>query len=387
MPVLNSIAEMEAEMKGWRRHLHAHPELGLDCHETAAFVAARLKDFGVDEIHEGVGKTGVVGLIRGRGKGRTIGLRADMDALPMPETTGADHASTVAGRMHACGHDGHTTMLLGAAKYLAETRNFAGTVALVFQPGEETGEGGPAMLSDGLMDRFGIDEIYALHISPKHELGTFVTAPGPFMAAVSDFDIRIRGRGGHASRPEESRDPVAAALMIGSGLQTIVARNAAARDQLVFSITQIHAGSAHNVIPAEAYIGGTIRSYRPEMQDLAKRRLREICEGCAAAMGVSVEIGGQIDLAPTVNDEAATRFALSVAREVSGEGRVIGNHPPLMGSEDFGAMLAERPGAMVFLGQGVGPGVHETDFDFNDAAAPIGASYFSRLVEKALPIG
>ena len=387
MPVLNSIAEMEAEMKGWRRHLHAHPELGLECRETAAFVAARLRDFGVDEIHEGIAESGIVAIIEGQGDGPTIGLRADMDALPMPETTGAAHASTVAGRMHACGHDGHTTMLLGAAKYLAQTRNFAGTVALVFQPGEEPGEGGPAMLADGMMDRFAIAEIYALHTSPKQDLGTFVTRPGPFMAAVSDFDIHIRGRGGHASRPEESRDPVAAALTIGAAIQTILARNTAANDQLVVSVTQVHAGSTHNVIPATAYIGGTIRSYRPEVQDLAKRRLREICDGIAAAMGVTVEIGGQIDLAPTLNDPDATRFAVSVAAEVSGEGQVTSDHPPLMGSEDFGAMLAERPGAMLFLGQGKGPGVHETDFDFNDAAAPIGASYFARLVERALPLG
>ncbi|MCT8328633.1 M20 aminoacylase family protein [Albidovulum sediminis] len=386
MPVLNSIAEMEAEMKGWRRHLHAHPELGLDCQATAAFVAARLREFGVDEIHEGVGRTGVVALIRGRAGGRTLGLRADMDALPMTETTGAPHASTVPGRMHACGHDGHTTMLLGAAKYLAQTRNFAGTVALVFQPGEETGEGGPAMLADGLMERFGITEIHALHTSPKQDLGTFLTRPGPFMAAVSDFDIRIFGHGGHASRPEEARDPVAAALAIGNALMTILARNTAANDQLVVSITQVQAGSTHNVIPAEAYIGGTIRSYRPEVQEMALARLRAICEGVAAAMDVTVEIGRQIDLAPTVNDPEATRFALSVAREVAGEGRTIGDHPPLMGSEDFGAMLAARPGAMLFLGQGKGPGVHETGFDFNDAAAPYGASYFARLVERALPL-
>lgn len=386
MPVLNSIAEMEAEMKGWRRHLHAHPELGLDCHETAGFVADRLRDFGVDEIHEGIGKTGIVALIRGRAAGRTIGLRADMDALPMPETTGAAHASTVEGRMHACGHDGHTTMLLGAAKYLAGTRNFAGTVALIFQPGEETGEGGPAMLAEGMMDRFGIAEVYALHTSPLQDLGTFVTRPGPFMAAVTDFDIRLKGRGGHASRPEETRDPVAAALAIGNALHTILARSTSANDQLVLSITRIHAGSAYNVIPSEAYIGGTIRSYRPEVQDMAVRRLREISEGIAVAMGVTVEFGSQVDLAPTVNDPDATEFALGVAKEIVGASQVVGDHPPLMGSEDFGAMLAARPGAMVFLGQGKGPMVHETDFDFNDAAAPIGASYFARLVEKALPV-
>lgn len=387
MPVLNSIAEMAGEMKVWRRHLHAHPELGLDCPETAAFVAARLREVGADEIHEGIGRTGVVALIRGRAEGRTIGLRADMDALPMTETGGGDHASTVPGRMHACGHDGHTTMLLGAAKYLAATRNFAGTAALIFQPGEETGEGGPAMLADGIMGRFAIEEVYALHTSPRQDLGVFITRPGPFMAAVTDFDIRILGRGGHASRPQETRDPVAAALMIGTALQTIVARNSDAGDALVVSITQLHAGTTHNVIPAEARIGGTVRSYRPEVQDMARSRIREISEGIARAMGVRVEIGGRIDLAPTVNDPACIEFAVSVAREVSGGRRVIADHPPLMGSEDFGAMLAVRPGAILFMGQGLGPMVHETDFDFRDDALPIGASYFARLVERALPIG
>lgn len=387
MPVLNSIAEMEAEMKGWRRHLHAHPELGLDCHGTAAFVAARLRAFGVDEVHEGIGRTGIVALIRGRATGRTIGLRADMDALPMTEATGAAHASTVPGRMHGCGHDGHTTMLLGAAKYLAATRNFAGTVALIFQPGEETGEGGPAMLADGIMERFPIAEVYALHTSARQDLGTFVTRPGPFMAAVSDFDIRIRGQGGHGARPHQARDPVAAALAIGNALNTIVARNADANDQLVLSVTQVHAGSAHNVIPAEAYLGGTVRSYRPEVQAMALRRLREISAGIASAMGVTAEISTGIGLAPTVNDPEATQVALSVADEIVGADRVCGDHPPVMGSEDFGAMLAVRPGAMLFLGQGQGPGVHEPDFDFNDAAAPFGASYFARLVERRLPLG
>lgn len=387
MPVLNSIADMAEEMKAWRRHLHAHPELGLDCHETAAFAVARLKEFGVVEIHEGVGKTGVVALIRGRGPGRTIGLRADMDALPMTEGTGADHASTVPGRMHGCGHDGHTTMLLGAAKYLVGTRNFAGTVALIFQPGEETGLGGPAMLADGMMERFGIEEIYALHTSPRHEVGTFATRPGPLMAAVTDFDIRIRGRGGHGAYPQNSRDPVAAALTIGNAIQTISSRNSDAIEPLVVSITQIHAGTTHNVIPAEAYLGGTIRSYSTAVQEMVRRRMKEICDGIGAAMGVEAEIGGLIDLAPTLNDPTKTDFAVSVAEEIAGRDRVIPDHPPLMGAEDFGAMLAVRPGAMVFLGQGVGPMVHEPDFDFNDEAAPVGASYLARLVERALPLG
>lgn len=387
MPVLNSIAEMAEEMKAWRRYLHARPELGLDCHETASFVAERLRAFGVDEIHEGIGRTGIVALIGGRGPGRTIGLRADMDALPITEATGADHASGVPGRMHGCGHDGHTAMLLGAAKHLAGTRNFAGRVALVFQPGEETGQGGPAMLADGMMERFGIEEIYAIHTSPRHELGVIATRQGPLLAAVTDFDIRITGRGGHGAFPQAARDPVAAALMIGTALQTISSRNADVNEPLVISITQIHAGTTHNVIPAEAFLGGTIRSYNPAVQEMVQRRMRDICVGVGAAMEVEVEIAGLIDLAPTINDPARAAFAVSVAEEVVGRARVIPDHPPLMGAEDFGAMLAVRPGAMVFLGQGLGPMLHEADFDFNDEAAPHGASFFVRLVERALPLG
>ncbi|WP_127903343.1 M20 aminoacylase family protein [Solirhodobacter olei] len=387
MPVLNSIAESAAEMTAWRRHIHQNPEIGLDCEKTAAFVAERLRAFGVDELHEGLGRTGLVALIRGREEGPVIGLRADMDALPMTETTGADYASATPGRMHACGHDGHTTMLLGAAKYLAATRNFAGTVALIFQPAEETGEGAHAMVDEGVMDRFDITQVYGIHTSPMHDLGVFSTRPGPFMAAVGDFDILIKGRGGHGAYPQRSRDPVAAALVMGNALQTILSRNADANDEVVISITQIHAGSAFNVIPAEARLGGTIRCFSLEARDMVRRRMKEICEGVAAGMGVEVEISSTIDLDPTINHEAETEFAAAVAREVAGEAGLVIEPHPHMGGEDFGAMLAARPGAYLFLGQGKGPMVHETNFDFNDAAAPIGASFFARLVERALPVG
>ena len=384
MPTLNSIAEMGGEMKMWRRHLHAHPDLGMDCGPTAAFVVDKLRAFGVDEVHPGIGQTGVVALIHGRAPGPTIGLRADMDALPMADTTGAPHASLTPGRAHACGHDGHTTMLLGVAKYLSETRAFAGIAALIFQPGEEIGEGGKAMLADGLMDRFAIAEVYALHTDPTTPLGHFATRPGPFMAAVTDFEIEITGKGGHGAYPQDSADPVAAALMLGQGIMTILARNTDANDQLVISLTQIHAGSAPNVIPDTARLGGTIRSYRPEVQDMALHRLSQIAQGTAAAMGVTVTLRDLGGLAPVLNDPACTAFAAETAATITGDATTV--HRQLLIAEDFGAMLAARPGAMLFLGQGVGPGLHETGFDFNDAAAPIGASFFARLIERRLPL-
>ncbi|MEO1961270.1 MAG: amidohydrolase, partial [Paracoccus sp. (in: a-proteobacteria)] len=248
MPVLNRIADFADQMTAWRRHLHQHPELGFDCHMTAAFVAARLREFGVDQIHEGIGRSGIVAIIEGRGDGPTIGLRADMDALPMDETTGLPHASQVAGRMHACGHDGHTTMLLGAAKYLAETRNFGGRVALIFQPAEEDGGGGDAMVREGMMDRFGISRVFAMHNSPGQETGSFQTTPGPIMAAVDRFDIHVKGQGGHGAMPHLTADPVVAAVAIVSAIQTISSRNHYALDDLALSVTQIHTGSADNVV-------------------------------------------------------------------------------------------------------------------------------------------
>ena len=385
MPVINRIAGFADEMQGWRRHLHQHPELGFDCHQTAAFVAERLREFGVDEIHEGIARTGLVALIHGRGKGGVIGLRADMDALPIEEATGADHASTVAGKMHACGHDGHTTMLLGAAKYLAETRNFTGTVALIFQPAEEDGGGGGVMVDEGIMDRFKIDQVYAMHNAPGFPAGMFMTGPGPVLAAVDTFHVHVKGVGGHAANPHETRDPIPCAISIIQAVNTIVSRNAYAGDELVVSVTQIHAGSAENVIPDKAYVNGTVRTFDPAVQDLVEARLKEIVAGQAAAFGVEARLEYDRHYPATVNDVAKSEFAAEVARDVSTQ--VEYREAREMGAEDFSFMLQARPGAFMMLGQGVeSAGLHQPDYDFNDEIAPIGASYFVRLVERAQPV-
>jgi hippurate hydrolase len=385
MPVINRIAGFADEMQGWRRHLHQHPELGFDCHQTAAFVAERLREFGVDEIHEGIARTGLVALIHGRGKGGVIGLRADMDALPIEEATGADHASTVAGKMHACGHDGHTTMLLGAAKYLAETRNFAGTVALIFQPAEEDGGGGGVMVDEGIMDRFKIDQVYAMHNAPGFPAGMFITGPGPVLAAVDTFHVHVKGVGGHAANPHETRDPIPCAISIIQAVNTIVSRNAYAGDELVVSVTQIHAGSAENVIPDKAYVNGTVRTFDPAVQDLVEARLKEIVAGQAAAFGVEARLDYDRHYPATVNDVAKSEFAAEVARDVSTQ--VEYREAREMGAEDFSFMLQARPGAFMMLGQGEdSAGLHQPDYDFNDEIAPIGASYFVRLVERAQPV-
>jgi hippurate hydrolase len=385
MPVVNRIASLAPEMQGWRRHLHAHPELGFDCHETAAFVVERLRAFGVDEIHEGLAGTGVVAIVQGRGAGPVIGLRADMDALPMSETTGAAHASTVPGRAHACGHDGHTTMLLGAARYLAETRNFAGSVALVFQPAEENGGGAGVMCREGLMERFGIGQIYALHNVPGLQEGRVLTTPGPIMAAVDSFEVHVEGVGGHGAMPHEAVDPIPPALAIAQAMPTIVSRNHYALDDLVISVTQIHAGTVDNVIPATAFINGTVRTFDPDVQAMVMRRMQEIVTGTATAFGVTARLDYEVGYPATVNDPEATRFAAAVAGEVVGAGMVDGEAGREMGAEDFAYMLAERPGAYLFLGAGAGPGLHHPSFDFNDAISPIGASIFARLVETAQP--
>ncbi|WP_370274117.1 M20 aminoacylase family protein [Pseudooceanicola nitratireducens] len=385
MPVINRIAGFADEMQGWRRHLHQHPELGFDCHQTAAFVAERLREFGVDEIHEGIARTGLVALIHGRGKGGVIGLRADMDALPIEEATGADHASTVVGKMHACGHDGHTTMLLGAAKDLAETRNFTGTVALIFQPAEEDGGGGGVMVDEGIMDRFKIDQVYAMHNAPGFPAGMFMTGPGPVLAAVDTFHVHVKGVGGHAANPHETRDPIPCAISIIQAVNTIVSRNAYAGDELVVSVTQIHAGSAENVIPDKAYVNGTVRTFDPAVQDLVEARLKEIVAGQAAAFGVEARLDYDRHYPATVNDVAKSEFAAEVARDVSTQ--VEYREAREMGAEDFSFMLQARPGAFMMLGQGVdSAGLHQPDYDFNDEIAPIGASYFVRLVERAQPV-
>ncbi|MBV2361358.1 amidohydrolase [Thalassococcus sp. CAU 1522] len=384
MPIVNRIAEFGPDMAAWRQHIHAHPELGLDCHQTAAFVAERLREFGVDEIHEGLATSGVVAIIRGQGDGPVTGLRADMDALPMQEETGVAYASTVPGRMHACGHDGHTAMLLGAARYLAETRNFAGSVALIFQPAEETIGGGRIMVEEGMMDRFGISEVYALHTDPFADAGEMRTCPGPIMAAVDDFRITVTGKGGHAAYPDSTRDPMPCALAIGQALPTIVSRNAPALSPVVVSLTMIAGGTASNIIPETVTLGGTVRTLDPALRDLAERRIGEIVAGQAASYGVSAELDYQRSYPATINHAEQAEFAAGVAREITPD--VVTDLAPEMGAEDFSYMLQARPGAFLFLGQGKGPSVHHPKFNFNDAIAPVGASFFARLVERRQPL-
>ncbi len=386
MPVVNRIADFADEMKGWRRHLHAHPELEFDCHETAAFVVARLKEFGVDEIHEGIAKTGVVAIINGQGNGSTIGLRADMDALPMDEVSGVDYASEVEGMMHACGHDGHTTMLLGAAKYLAETRKFSGRVALMFQPAEEEGGGGDVMVKEGVMDTFNVKDVYAIHNVPGLPFGEFATTPGPIMAAVDTFTISLQGKGGHGAYPQDTIDPVVAAVAMVNAIQTIVSRNHDTRGEAVVSVTQIHAGTVNNVIPDGGFINGTIRTFDKDVQAMIHRRLEEITKGTAAAYGLEATLELEIGYPATVNHVEQTAFAADVAREIAGDTAVDAAQGMEMGAEDFSYMLEARPGAYLFLGAGEGAGLHNPAYDFNDEVAPIGASFFARLVETAQPL-
>ena len=386
MPVLNRIADFAPEMTAWRRHLHQHPELMFACHGTATFIAERLREFGVDEIHEGIAETGIVAIVNGSAPGPVIGLRADMDALPLDEVTGADWASTVPGKMHACGHDGHVAMLLGAAKYLAETRAFAGRVALIFQPAEEDGAGGERMVREGVMDRFGIAEVYGIHNVPNLPFGHFHTNPGPLMAAVDTATVRITGRGGHGATPHETVDPIVALVGIVQALQTIVARNVRALDHFVLSVTQVHSGTASNIVPETAYFTATIRSFTPEVRELAEKRFREIVDGHAAAYGVTADIHYEKGYPPTVNDAGRAAFAAEVAREVAGPSAVEADCERELGAEDFSYMLNVRPGAYLFLGTGPGAGLHHPAFDFNDEAAPIGATFFARLVERALPL-
>jgi hippurate hydrolase len=385
MALINRIAGFAEEMATWRQALHRRPELGFACHETAAFVVERLREFGITRIEDGIAESGIVAVIEGQGAGPVIGLRADMDALPIQEASGAPHASEMEGCMHACGHDGHTTMLLGAAKYLAETRNFAGSVALIFQPAEEGPGGAVPMVEAGIMERYGIEQVYAIHCAPGHDEGVFYTTPGPIMAAVDTIHIDVIGQGGHAAMPQECRDAVVAACGMVQAIQTILSRNLAALDQAVVSITQIHTGSADNVVPDRAYINGTVRSFDPQVRRVILQRLEEVVAGQAASYGVTAELRCEEGYAPTVNDAGKAAFAAKVAREVSVD--VVDDMDRQMGSEDFAAMLEARPGAYLFLGQGPGAGLHHPEFDFNDRIAPIGASFFARLVERAQPVG
>ena len=386
MPVLNRIAAYAEEMKGWRHHLHQNPELSYDLPKTAAFVADRLREIGVDEVHEGIAKTGIVALIHGAKPGPVIGLRADMDALPILEATGASYASKVPGKMHACGHDGHTTMLLGAAKYLAETRNFAGTVALLFQPAEEDGAGGQAMVQEGVFDRFGIAQVYGIHNAPNIPFGHFHTTPGALMASVDTAFVNITGRGGHGATPHETVDPVVAVVAMVQAVNTIIPRNVYALDEAVISVTQIHTGTASNIIPEEAMFCATIRCFKPEVRALMKKRFIEIVEGTASAFGVKARIDYDWGYPATINHADQAAFATQVAEEISGRDAVEGNSVREMGSEDFSYMLEARPGAYLFMGIGPGAGLHHPAYDFNDEASPVGASFFARLVERAQPL-
>lgn len=386
MPVINRIAEFAGDMTEWRRWMHRNPELGFDLPKTAAFVAERLREFGVDEVHEGIAQTGIVAIIKGQGAGPAIGLRADMDALPIIEATGAEYASETPGVMHACGHDGHTTMLLGAARYLTETRNFAGSVALIFQPAEEYGGGSEAMVQAGIMDRFGITQVFGIHNSPLYGVGEFHTNPGALMAAVDEFEVVVTGVGGHAALPHECIDPMAAGMAMVQAMQTIVSRNHKAVEDLVISICQFHCGSANNVIGESAVFSGTVRTFDTDVRAMAFRRIEEIVAGTAQAMNVSAKLEFDEGYPATINDPAKTDFAAEVAREVSGDAAVSVAAEREMGAEDFSYMLNVRPGCYLFLGQGAGPYCHHPAYDFNDEVAPIGASFFARLVERAQPV-
>jgi hippurate hydrolase len=387
MAIVNRIAGYADEMTGWRRHLHTIPELGRECFKTAAFVEEKLLEFGVDEIQTGFATTGIVAIINGQGNGPTIGLRADMDGLPIIETTGLEYQSTHEGRMHACGHDGHTTMLLGAAKYLCETRNFSGRVALIFQPDEEATGGAEAMVEEGILDTFDISQVYGIHNMPDFPVGGFFTTTGPLMAGADVFDINIKGRGGHGAMPHGAVDPVLAASSIAQAIQTIVSRNVDAAERLVISVTQIHTGSVDNVIPDTAYMNGTVRSFTPEVRDLAERRLREIVAGQAASYGCEAEVVYNRGYPATYNSAEGVVMATKAARDVSGDEAVVDDFEPLMGSEDFSYMLQKRSGAYLFMGQGPSAGLHHPEYNFNDDVAPVGASFFARLVETAQPVG
>ncbi|MCL3883699.1 M20 aminoacylase family protein [Marivita sp. GX14005] len=385
MPVKNRFAELQDDITAWRRDLHAHPEILFDTHRTSALVAEKLEAFGCDEVVTGIGRTGVVGVIRGRrdGSGKVIGLRADMDALPIREETGLGYASRTEGAMHACGHDGHTAMLLGAARYLCETRNFDGTAVVIFQPAEEGGGGGKEMCDDGMMDRFGIQEVYGMHNWPGNPVGSFAIRPGAFFAATDLFDVTFEGRGGHAAKPHETVDPVVMAAQAISALQSIASRNADPVDQIVVSVTSVETSStAFNVIPQSVHLKGTVRSMSGAMRDLAERRLGEICSGVAAAMGGQARLDYRRGYPVMVNHEEQTRFAADVARSVSG---ACGEAPLIMGGEDFAYMLEERPGAYILVGNGDTAAVHHPEYDFNDEAIPSGCSWWAEIVEQRMP--
>jgi len=390
MPIVNRIAALSDDMAAWRHDFHEHPELLYEVHRTAGIVADKLREFGCDEVVRGIGRTGVVGVIRGRKStsGKTIGLRADMDALPITETSGVSYASKTPGLMHACGHDGHTAMLLGAAKYLAETRNFDGTAVVIFQPAEEGGAGGRAMVDDGLMTRWGIQEVYGLHNMPGLPEGHFATTPGPMLASADSLEIKVLGKGGHAgAAPHKAVDSVLIGAQIVNALQSIVARNVDPLKSAVISITMFQAGTAFNVIPETAELKGTVRTLDPEVRDLVERRIGEVADSVARAYGGSAETKYKRMYPVTMNHAREAAVAADVARDIVGPDRVNARMVPVMGAEDFAFMLEARPGAFVFLGMGDCNECHHPAYRFNDAILGHGASYWVRLIEKTMPTG
>ncbi len=388
MPIINRLADFHAEITEWRHDFHSNPELLFDVHRTVGKVEELLKSFGVDEIVTGLGKTGLVATIKGKSNksGKTIGLRADMDALPIFEKTGKDYASKTDGKMHACGHDGHTAMLLGAAKYLAETRNFDGTVALIFQPAEEGGGGGDAMVKDGIMETFNIDEVYGMHNFPGLPVGSFAIREGGIMAATDEFTIEIEGVGGHAAMPHLTIDPLVAGAHMITGLQTLVSRNVDPIKNAVLSVTAMIANDSYNVISRTATLKGTVRTLDEEIRNLMEKRMNEFVPNSAAAFGAKAKLNFRRGYPVTVNAPKQTTFAGDIAAQIVGEKQVIRDISPTMGGEDFSYMLNERPGAYIIIGQGNTAGLHEDTYDFNDEIIPIGCSYWIELAQTAMPI-
>lgn len=387
MPVINSIAALEDEMTAWRRDFHMHPELAYEETRTAGIVADKLESWGI-EVKRGVGKTGVVGVIHGNGDGPSIGLRADMDALPIDEANDTAWKSQNAGVMHACGHDGHTTMLLGAAKYLAETRNFAGTVNVIFQPAEEGYAGAKAMIDDGLFEDFPCDQVYGLHNWPEMPAGTVAAVKGPIMAAADKFDIKVTGKGAHGAMPHHGVDPVVIGAQIVTAIQSLVSRSTDPMDTAVISTTMFHAGAAYNVIPDEAVLSGTVRTFNPKVQDRIEAGMKSIAAGIAEAMGAKTDVDYRRGYPATVNHARETDLASGVAASVVGTENVRDDVTPTMGAEDFSFMLNQKPGCYLWLGQGGGSSsanVHHPLYDFNDKVLPIGASVLARLVEDLQP--
>ncbi|MGJ4954326.1 M20 aminoacylase family protein [Bradyrhizobium sp. HKCCYLRH2015] len=387
MPIVNRVADLQPDIQAWRRDIHSHPELLYDVHRTAAFVADRLREFGCDEVVTGLGQTGVVGVIKGRkpghGEVKVLGLRADMDALPIVEATGLPYASKTPGMMHACGHDGHTAMLLGAARYLAETRNFAGEVAVIFQPAEEGGGGADAMIKDGLIDRFKIDQVYGMHNGPGLPVGAFAIRQGALMASTDAIDITIEGHGGHAAKPHNCIDSLLVGAQLVTALQQIVSRSVDPLEAAVLSICEFHAGNARNVIPQSAVLRGTVRTLTPKVRELMEKRVREVVTGVAQMTGARIDLNYARGYPVVINHAEQTEIAIRAAKEVAGDANVH-EMPPMMGGEDFAYMLEARPGAFIFVGNGDSAGLHHPAYNFNDEAIVYGTSFFIKVVENTL---